>query len=198
MMRVVLLLPPKDYWRILVSFESRYGTCSFFSDVRALMTFPRQLRDLLMFLASSSCWPLTPVLETFSEPAKSTKYNLAFLLLPFLVSFCPTCTINSEWLLELRSFMPVKATLLFSDPFFIVLRISATEATYTSVQSWIKMPRVLSSLTSSLFFDGSSKSIIFSLYISIYEHLMVNYWLSSKLSIFSKSPSIILGISPFN
>lgn len=163
MMRVVRLLPPNDSCNILVNFESLYGTCYFFSDVRALMTFPRQLNDLLIFLAYSNCWPLTPVFDTFSEPAKSTKYNLAFLQLPFFVSFWPTCTINNEWLLELLSFMPVKATLLLSEPFFIVLRISATDATYTSVQSWMKMPLCLSYLTSSLFLDGSNKSIIFSL-----------------------------------
>jgi hypothetical protein len=47
--------------------------CSFFSDVKAFITLPRQLKDLFIFFASSSCCPLTPVLPTFSEPARSIK-----------------------------------------------------------------------------------------------------------------------------
>jgi hypothetical protein len=73
MIKVVRLLPPIDYWRIRVSFESRYGTCYFFYEVSALITLPKQLNDLLIFLAYYSCWPLTPVFDTFYDPAKSTK-----------------------------------------------------------------------------------------------------------------------------
>lgn len=59
------LFPPNDSCRILVNLESRYGTCSFFSDVNALITFPKALNDLLMFLAYYNCWPWTPVLDIF-------------------------------------------------------------------------------------------------------------------------------------
>lgn len=93
---VVLLLPPKDYCNILVSFESLYGTCYFFYDVNALMTLPSALSDLLMFLAYYNCWPTTPVLPTFYEPAKSTKYNLLCFVESFFICFCDTWIINSE------------------------------------------------------------------------------------------------------
>lgn len=73
MISVVLLFPPKDSCSILVSLESLYGTCSFFYEVNALITFPNALNDLLIFLAYSNCCPTTPVLPTFSDPARSTK-----------------------------------------------------------------------------------------------------------------------------
>ena len=54
--------------------ESRYGMCVDRPSVSALITLPSADRLLLMFLASSSCWPFTPVFPTFSLPAKSTRY----------------------------------------------------------------------------------------------------------------------------
>ena len=42
--------------------------------VRLMMTRPRAESDLLMFLASSSTVPSAPVLDTFSDPARSTRY----------------------------------------------------------------------------------------------------------------------------
>jgi len=65
MIKVVLLLPPKDYCKILVNFESLYGTCYFFYEVNALITFPKALKDLLIFLAYYNCCPTTPVFPTF-------------------------------------------------------------------------------------------------------------------------------------
>jgi hypothetical protein len=57
MMRQVLELPPRDSERILVSFDSLYGTWLAFLSVKATITFPRVVRDLLIFLASSSVCP---------------------------------------------------------------------------------------------------------------------------------------------
>lgn len=74
--KVVLLFPPNDSCNILVNFESLYGTCYFFYDVRAFITLPSALKDLFMFFAYYNCCPTTPVFPTFSDPAKSTKYNL--------------------------------------------------------------------------------------------------------------------------
>lgn len=53
-MSVVLELPPSDSYKILVNLESLYGICSYLLEVNALMTFPKQLNDLLMVLASSN------------------------------------------------------------------------------------------------------------------------------------------------
>jgi len=76
MTRHVLEFPPSDSDRILVSLESRYGICSDFLSVKAKITIPSVVNDLLIILASSSTCPAAPVLEIFSEPARSTRYSL--------------------------------------------------------------------------------------------------------------------------
>ena len=60
--------------RILVSFELRYGTWSA-PVVSALTTFPRLERERLIFLVYSRVIPLTPLLRTFSLPARSMKHS---------------------------------------------------------------------------------------------------------------------------
>ena len=54
MIKVVRELPPRDSCRILVSFESRYGTWLDFPSVNELMTIPKADSDLLIFFASSN------------------------------------------------------------------------------------------------------------------------------------------------
>ena len=73
-MSEVLLLPPRASCRIRVSFESRYGTCFFWS-ASDLMTCPSAESDWLIFMASSRVWPFAPVLPTFSLPARSTRFR---------------------------------------------------------------------------------------------------------------------------
>jgi hypothetical protein len=46
-------LPPNDSDKILVSFDSLYGTCVAFLSVKATITFPRVVRLLFIFFASS-------------------------------------------------------------------------------------------------------------------------------------------------
>jgi hypothetical protein len=74
---VVLQLPPKESKRILVMKLSLYGiwlrVCL---SVNAAITFPSALRDLLIYLDSSKRAPIAPVIETLSDPAKSTKFSL--------------------------------------------------------------------------------------------------------------------------
>ena len=43
--RQVLELPPSDSDKILVSLDSLYGICDFFLSVKAVITFPRVVRD---------------------------------------------------------------------------------------------------------------------------------------------------------
>lgn len=156
MIRVVLLFPPKDYCRIRVNLESRYGTCSFFYEVSALITLPKLLKLLLILFASYSCWPWHPVLETFSEPARSTKYSLLCLVESFFRFFWAKWMINREWLRELRSFMPVNATLRLLAPESICLSICSPDPTLTSVQFWMNTPRCRSSLISKRDLDATS------------------------------------------
>ena len=47
--RDVFELPPKDSYNILVNFESRYGTCYDLPSVKALITQPKAVKDLLIF-----------------------------------------------------------------------------------------------------------------------------------------------------
>ena len=69
----VLEFPPSDSCKILVNFESLYGTWVDFPSVRLFITNPRELNDLLIFFASSNVWPVAPVFDIFSDPARSTK-----------------------------------------------------------------------------------------------------------------------------
>ena len=70
MTMVVLELPPSDSCNILVSFESLYGIWDLLDSVKDAMTFPKQERDLLMFLASSKVSPTAPVLLTYTKAIK--------------------------------------------------------------------------------------------------------------------------------
>lgn len=107
-----------------------------------------------MFLASSNCCPTTPVLPTFSDPAKSTKYNLLCFVESFFVFFCATWMIKSEWLRDDLSFIPVNATFLFCAPLFITFSICSGDPTGISVQFCINTPFILSSLIYNLAFEA--------------------------------------------
>jgi len=73
-------LPPKLWVSNLVSLLSLKGTNAFlFSEARADMQLLRAAIDLLMFFASYNLRPSEPVLESLSEPAKSTIVSNAFL-----------------------------------------------------------------------------------------------------------------------
>ena len=76
MIRQVFALPPRDSYNTLVNFESLYGIWVLFPSVKAVITIPNPVRDLLIIFASSKVYPVAPVLEIFSEPARSTRYNL--------------------------------------------------------------------------------------------------------------------------
>jgi len=55
--------------------------------VKALITLPRQESDKLIFLASSKVSPTAPEFLTFSEPARSIKFNFPFFSTPFFINF---------------------------------------------------------------------------------------------------------------
>ena len=57
----VFEFPPNDSDNILVSFDSLYGTWVAFLSVKATITFPRVVRLLLIFFASSKVYPTAPV-----------------------------------------------------------------------------------------------------------------------------------------
>mmetsp|Transcript_19 Transcript_19/g.33 ORF Transcript_19/g.33 Transcript_19/m.33 type:complete len:237 (+) Transcript_19:1309-2019(+) len=129
----VLALPPRDSWSMRVSLESRYGMCVDFPSVKALITLPRAERERLILLASSSLSPVAPVFLTISEPAKSTKLILLVLVVPDFVSVWTSCKINTEWLRELPSFIPVAAETRLLEPKAINSIISSILLTYLSL-----------------------------------------------------------------
>jgi hypothetical protein len=75
----VLVLPPNESFKILVSLESRYGMCSFLPSTNADITFPNALKDKLILAAYLIPSSLRLVLLCRSDPAKSTKFNLPTL-----------------------------------------------------------------------------------------------------------------------
>ena len=103
--------------------------------VRAAITLPRQDKDWLIFLDSSSLLPVAPVTLTLSLPAKSTKLSLPTLIYlgassstywPLLSTYCYCCSmvvICSTMMMktacerELMSFILVVAVARLSAPF---------------------------------------------------------------------------------
>lgn len=83
----VFEFPPSDSLSIMVNLESLKGTCDFLLLVRAMIHIPKQVSDWLIFLVSSSCYPVVCDLESFSLPAKSTRFNLLYLTSPFFVFY---------------------------------------------------------------------------------------------------------------
>ena len=80
----VLELPPRLSFNKNVSLESLYLTCLFFPSeisTKLFMTHPSTVRDLLILVASFNLSPAAAVYFYLSEPAKSTKCNLAYLVL---------------------------------------------------------------------------------------------------------------------
>ena len=57
-------------------------------EVNAWITFPKEESDKFIFFASSNVSPIAPVLETFSLPAKSTKFNIPFFIKFYFFNIC--------------------------------------------------------------------------------------------------------------
>ena len=99
-----------------VSLESRYGTCVAFLSVRALITIPSVVKDLLICFASSSCWPSALLLCALSEPARSTKHSFPDFCSPRPLCFCVTAIVKMEWLRDDSLFIRVEATIRLAAP----------------------------------------------------------------------------------
>lgn len=139
--------------------------------VRAEITFPRQLKEELIFLHSWSLFPVAPVTLTLSLPAKSTIFNFPTLIClwfsyPFSVSkvvIYSTIIIKTAWLLEETSFILVLAVALDYAPFCIKEKISLGFLTAHSDKPSTKTPLFLSSLISKFYLSYLNKSLITSL-----------------------------------
>ena len=82
--RYVWVFPPTESWRRRVSLDSRKGTCGCALEEESYwITFPRVVRDRLMFLSSSKCFAcISSSLLTFSEPAKSPRFSFERFSMP--------------------------------------------------------------------------------------------------------------------
>jgi len=133
-------LPPRDSCSTLVSFEFRKGTKIFLPfafSTRALMTFPRALRLLLMLAPSLSVCPLAPVPFCLSDPARSTRFSLANTFLDLSSSsFWCTLMVKIECDLELTEFIRVELTARFLVPESIIFPSLSESSTVISCRSF--------------------------------------------------------------
>lgn len=120
--KVVLEFPPRLSFKRCVNFESRNGTYGSPLD-RDLITRPSDVKLWLIFFASSSILPVAPLCPILSEPAKSTRFNLADFYEPSLFN-CLYSRTSMVWLLELLSFRPVLSICTLFCPICIHWKIS--------------------------------------------------------------------------
>ena len=135
------------------------------SAVRALITYPKQSRPLLMLIPSFNCWPMAPVFFILSEPAKSTKWNFddistviywagsspVFWLFwapssTSLTIFYSIVTVKMAWDLELPSFIRVELVCLWFIPAFKRCKHSWSELTSYSFNPQSEITPFFSSL----------------------------------------------------
>mmetsp|Transcript_72305 Transcript_72305/g.182333 ORF Transcript_72305/g.182333 Transcript_72305/m.182333 type:complete len:200 (-) Transcript_72305:359-958(-) len=106
-MITVCALPPIDFCRILVSFESRKLMCFSVraSPEREEMTCDRASKDRLMFLPSLRRSPVASVCLSPSEPARSTKFKVDKRTVPSATHRDSSWTCSTACDLEERSFI---------------------------------------------------------------------------------------------
>ena len=74
------MLPPSESCNSRVNFESLYGICEDFPSTKDEITLPNAVSDKLILIPSFNVYPVAPVLDDLSEPAKSTKLSLPALI----------------------------------------------------------------------------------------------------------------------
>lgn len=163
-----------------------------FSSVNALITLPRASRLLFMLIPSLRVDPVAPVFLILSDPARSTKWNLA-LMYSVGWAVCIETSLASSRICysivmvkmpcerEDAIFISVDAVVRALEPISSCRAISSRDFTVTSFSPYTEIVPFFSSLTVISFFWGlplsiplSSRSMISSLYISRKLHLMVN------------------------
>lgn len=92
---IVLELPPKAFYNILVRAASLYGTTLSLAfpaalSASTLITLPKILNEVLIAHPSFNLSPYAPVYPAFSEPAKSTRFitDCFYVLTPSSSSIC--------------------------------------------------------------------------------------------------------------
>mmetsp|Transcript_36777 Transcript_36777/g.97192 ORF Transcript_36777/g.97192 Transcript_36777/m.97192 type:complete len:302 (+) Transcript_36777:2507-3412(+) len=150
-----------------VSLESRYGTC-FSPRARVLRTLPRAESDLLIACASLSVAPDASVLESRSEPARSTRESLPTYWSPLLVIRVRTVSVTTMCERDETSLRPVDATARFLSPCTSSVFACDAVCVCSDVRSLTYMPTSWSRMMSYFNLDTSalgsrSRSRMFSL-----------------------------------
>ena len=101
------------------------------------MTLPKAERLMLIALASSCPSFVVPVLEDFSEPARSTNDNLPLDKTPVFVLVDSIMIANIKWEREDSEFIAVLRTFLPDRPFSKISSAYATSRISTMVTSGI-------------------------------------------------------------
>ena len=151
-----------------------------------LIQFPRANNDLLILAPSIILMPLLFVLEALSDPAKSIKESFPILSsasIPASLSLCSQIIYKTAWDLDEVSLAPVASTCLFRLPKLWIVskirsyirrsKISSGVSTSISDNPATCTPLTGSSLRSKTSEETMIKSLIYSLYISRKETLML-------------------------
>lgn len=135
----VLVFPPRDYFNMNVSLESRKGMCVLFFEDKDIIHYPNVVRLWLIFLVSCSYWPEVLDLEILSDPAKSTRFNLDINVWPSSF-FYRSFIIKTVWDLLLLALTHVVANEQLANPIWIYDISSEGFVTFVSVSPIITTP----------------------------------------------------------
>lgn len=137
------------------------------------MQWPNTDNDTFIFTASFNDFPSDFDLDMRSDPAKSTKFSFDSYIIPFFLSVY-NFKINNECDRELLAFNFVAEVVLLNVPIDMADSMSVSLLQVYSTDPKILTPALGYSLKSRFFVIGFvNKSLIDSLYISIYEHFII-------------------------
>jgi hypothetical protein len=140
---IVFELPPNAFCKILVKFESLYGTTAFLDfpwdfSARTLIQVPNTVRLLLIAEPSFNLKPSAPVYPAFSEPARSTRFmheNFSTFL-PYSVLIYLNSIVITVWARLDVWFIYVAPIERLVYPSSIFFAINSYESTACFVKSW--------------------------------------------------------------
>ena len=149
----VLVFPPSESWSRRVNLESRYGICYDLPSTSELITLPSAVRDKLILMPSFIVWPVAPVLEFLSEPARSTRFSLPAFIYYSPLTFTPVSIyiVKIECDLDDSEFIFVDAVFLLLVPTFMACSISGIDFTISHFRPFTKTPFSEASCSSSFY-----------------------------------------------
>ena len=159
-------MPPRLSLSNWVKTESLYGMWEIFFVLfysRAVITFLKACKDMLIFLASVFLSPTAPVWFKFYDPAKSTKFIFEDLItmFPSIICFVSRLSVKMEWDREDVAFILVGLVILDKFPFLACLLKLSSLSMKIYLRSSTKNPYFAISLT--FLKESLKRSLTFSL-----------------------------------